>query len=159
MIARFVASAMLAAATLTGACGSDPQVEPEPSLCDPGENIFCRCPGGDPGTKQCNETGDGFGACDYCEERGGDVASGGPGATTGGVGGGGTGDLALLHSCTSSAECASGLCPVSYTHLVGRSVSGLTLRRNHFRSLLNQRRIWRYDPARPRSPHEWPAFC
>ena len=97
-----------------GACGSEPAAEPETALCDPGENIFCRCPGGDPGTKQCNEAGDGFGSCDFCEARGGGDGDGdgdGDGPSTGP---GGTGDLALLRPCTSSADCASGLCESNY---------------------------------------------
>lgn len=51
-----------------------------PGTCMPGDNLFCRCVDGTPGTKQCNDQGTGFGDCqtgtgDICEE-----ASGGGGA-------------------------------------------------------------------------------
>jgi hypothetical protein len=32
-------------------------------LCEPGTNVFCRCPGGEAGTRSCNDDGDGFEAC------------------------------------------------------------------------------------------------
>ena len=53
-----------------GASCSDDNAE---ELCTPGSNVFCRCRGTrEAGTKQCNESGDGFGACvtafGECEE-------------------------------------------------------------------------------------------
>jgi hypothetical protein len=47
--------------TLAFACG-DNELEPE-DKCDPGTNIFCRCPGGDPGTRDCLSDGENFGEC------------------------------------------------------------------------------------------------
>ena len=70
---------------MIASCGDDPAPE---SLCDPGSNVFCRCRGTlDPGTKLCNDSGDGFGPCEgpigECDEApiGG---SGGSGASGGG---------------------------------------------------------------------------
>jgi hypothetical protein len=123
--AALVAAALGALVVAAVACGSEAPAPVQTTLCEPGENIFCRCPGGDAGTKQCNEAGDGFGECEYCESRE-DVGSGyggfdptgaGPGP---GVGGGapssGTGvtGLDLLRPCLASSECTSGLCSNNY---------------------------------------------
>lgn len=32
-------------------------------VCDPGTNVFCRCPGGEAGTRECNRDGDDFDEC------------------------------------------------------------------------------------------------
>jgi hypothetical protein len=32
-------------------------------ICTPGAYVFCRCSNGDDGTKPCNSSGTGFGAC------------------------------------------------------------------------------------------------
>jgi hypothetical protein len=46
---------------LAFACGTE---EPEPEgLCDPGTNVFCRCPGGEAGTRQCLDSGEDFDEC------------------------------------------------------------------------------------------------
>ncbi|MEM1031234.1 MAG: hypothetical protein AAGN82_12865 [Myxococcota bacterium] len=125
--------------TLTAACGGeDPGAD---GLCQPGDNIFCRCPGGDPGTKPCNADGQSFGACEPCLARpssgpGAQTTSAGPGATTatgsggfgaggpstttsattggGGAGGGGSRDVALLQTCATDGDCISGLCRFNY---------------------------------------------
>jgi len=47
-------------AMLFGACSDE--TEPE-GKCDPGENIFCRCPGGDAGTRECLSNGEEFAEC------------------------------------------------------------------------------------------------
>lgn len=108
---------------LAAACGGDDPVVEQTTLCEPGENIFCRCPGGDAGTKQCNEAGDGFSDCEYCEARediGGVGVGGydpGPGGGAGepvGAGGSGVTGLDLLRPCLDSTECASGLCTNNY---------------------------------------------
>ena len=110
-------------------CAGSEETPPD-KLCDPGENIFCRCPGGDPGTKECLETGNAFGECSPCEERptsgpgaqssssGGPSSSSGAGAgDAGGMaqgGGGPTGDAALLAPCQVDGDCQSGRCDHSY---------------------------------------------
>lgn len=50
-----------AAAVLGGACGSEETGDG--TLCDPGEEIFCRCRGGGDATKTCLEDGQSFGEC------------------------------------------------------------------------------------------------
>lgn len=110
--AAFVALAHACKNAETGAVGS---------LCNPGDDIFCRCQGGDPGTKTCNEPGDAFGECGPCEERpstgpgeqsssgdGGFGAEGGAGPGSGG--GGGLGDNPLLSFCNDNGDCQSGTC-------------------------------------------------
>lgn len=64
-------SALFVGMAVVGSSCSDDTAGEE--LCDPGSNVFCRCRGTrEAGTKQCNETGDGFGACETafgeCEE-------------------------------------------------------------------------------------------
>ncbi len=98
------------------------------SLCVPGENIFCRCEGGDPGTKECLSSGEAFGDCGPCEPRpntssgtGGSTSTSGTGGSTstsgtggGGVGGGGggaiPGDQPLLAFCEQDGDCQSATC-------------------------------------------------
>lgn len=120
-------SALVATSWWLPACGSAATPEAQEGLCDPGENIFCRCPGGEPGTKQCNDAGDGFGSCDYCAPRGGDGAGAGPSGDGGGdpsvSTGSGAGDLQLLRPCTSSGECASGLCESNFCTILCEKVS------------------------------------
>ncbi|MBM4358869.1 MAG: lamin tail domain-containing protein [Deltaproteobacteria bacterium] len=41
-------------------CGGPKTAQP---ICTPGTEIFCRCRGGTPGTKLCNDEGNGFGEC------------------------------------------------------------------------------------------------
>lgn len=129
---------MLAAA----ACASSNDRDPRATLCDPGSNIFCRCVGGEAGTKPCNAAGDGFLACEPCLDRmdnGGATSGGagtgvagsssgsatsgsatstgsggaGPGATTT-AGAGGAGDRPLLAACGDDGQCASGKCRFGY---------------------------------------------
>ena len=38
-------------------------------LCEPCSHIFCRCPNGAPGTKECNAAGTAFSACQPCIPR------------------------------------------------------------------------------------------
>jgi hypothetical protein len=80
----------LAATLLAAACAAGNDSE-TPLLCQPGDNIFCRCPNGDPSTKTCNVDGFGFGEC-ACEDR----PSSGPGGEDpwgeGGDGWGGYGE-------------------------------------------------------------------
>src|SRR5437762_2167519 len=89
-LAGFMAVAGLVA--FSCAPGSDSQSD---TLCQPGENIFCRCKGGAPGTKTCHSSGNTFAHC--VNERGDDctevVDDSSAAATTGnptttGVGGG-----------------------------------------------------------------------
>jgi hypothetical protein len=93
-----------------GACSSSTGSE---ALCNPGDNIFCRCRGGEAGTKQCREDGQGFGACGTpggpCEESFGSGSS-----SSSGQGGGGTGGKKLLEACDAGDDCQSGLCRMGY---------------------------------------------
>jgi hypothetical protein len=114
-------------ALLADGCKDDGALA-EGALCTPGENIFCRCLGGHPGTKSCNDDGDAFGECLPCDPRpttgpgqqssssGSSVGGAGPGAGGGGpgVGGGGTGDAPLLSYCDSNGDCQSGMCRFHY---------------------------------------------
>ena len=55
------ASMLGASMLLAFACGNS-ETEPE-GKCDPGTNVFCRCPGGDPGTRECQDNGEDFDEC------------------------------------------------------------------------------------------------
>jgi len=116
-------------------CAGQDSSEPA-SLCIAGENIFCRCPGGDPGTKECLPNGQSFDACGPCEDRpstgpgqqsssqgtggfgSGGFGSGGFGTgADGGDGGSGgvvTGDTPLLGTCALDSECQTGMCRDSF---------------------------------------------
>jgi hypothetical protein len=119
-IAAFVGLGLMPGA----GCGGDEL--PEGQLCAAGEDIFCRCPGGDPGTKACTEAGDAFGECGPCTPRestgpAGQGAGGfGLGGSVGGFGGsgpgagGGMGTGALLEPCSDDSDCTSGMCEFNY---------------------------------------------
>lgn len=94
------------------------------TFCDKGTVTYCRCRGGDPGTRQCNEDGSDFDACisddtlEECEEipisptetdTGTDTGTG-----TGGAGGGGSGSKALFEACVEPGECKSGNCGMGF---------------------------------------------
>ncbi len=83
--------------------------EPVATLCDPGSEIFCRCPGGDPGKKTCNAAGDAFASCEGCKDRPEAAGGGGP-IGEGGFGGG----AALYRACSSGDQCESGFCQSGY---------------------------------------------
>jgi hypothetical protein len=57
-----VTALVLAFASVAFAACGDESSEPA-GLCDPGENIFCRCPGGEAGTRTCVDGGDDFDEC------------------------------------------------------------------------------------------------
>ncbi len=118
----------------SGGCDGDDI--PEGQLCQAGENIFCRCPGGDPGTKACSVAGDAFGECDPCTQRESTGPSGqgsggfgptsgaggfGPGNGSGGTGG--AGSLALLAPCSDDGECGTGMCRFNYCTTTCTAVS------------------------------------
>jgi hypothetical protein len=116
----------LAVALLLGGpgCSSEPPPAPVEGLCTPGENIFCRCPGGDAGTKRCNDAGDGFNECEPCRPRDG-VGGGsdvGPSASSSGAGGGESG-RELLRPCLEGSECLSGTCENNYCTIECEKVS------------------------------------
>lgn len=94
---------MLFAAT----CG-DPKA-PQ-SICAPGTEIFCRCRGGAPGTKLCNDDGNGFGEClqadGTCTEIP-EVTSAEEAAATTTTSGGGVGGAG-----GATASCSHDLCEV-----------------------------------------------
>jgi hypothetical protein len=56
------------------------------TLCDPGTEIFCRCRGGDAGTKTCQPDGESFGPCGFADGECTEVPEPEP-TTTDGVGG------------------------------------------------------------------------
>ena len=132
-----IAVAALVGFSLLPSVGCDGESLPEDQLCQPGENIFCRCPGGDPGTKACTEVGDAFGECAPCTDRPGNGPAGqggfgnGPGAGgfgngpggQGGQGGGAVGANALLDPCDEDNECASGICRFNYCTVGCQAVS------------------------------------
>ncbi|MEP7122137.1 MAG: hypothetical protein ABJE95_14555 [Byssovorax sp.] len=124
----------IAAGTMAPACGSGGSATGTNSTggitsCDPGENIFCRCPGGEAGTKTCRDDGMTFdpcvtriGACpdemttttDASSSSG---AGGSGGSTSTGVGGAGTGGgaaLGLYAACLQDTECASARCLMGF---------------------------------------------
>lgn len=131
----------------SGACSGTESATQE-TLCTPGENIFCRCRGGAPGTKTCKPDGNSFEECvgenGTCQEVvDPTTGSGDTGTTTGdptttGAGGGGTGSLALLEPCSADADCKSDLCPMgfctkdcaSYTECVDGQAQGECVRLN-----------------------------
>jgi hypothetical protein len=132
------ALALLAPVVAMGpaACGKGAEPAAQASkLCDPGENIFCRCVGGAAGTKQCKADGQSFDACvgrdGPCTEPStttggttttttpaGTGGAGGTGTGGGGAGGAGTGGgptkAQYLEPCAHDADCASGRCPMGY---------------------------------------------
>ena len=122
----------VAAGVLAPACGSGDTAAGSTSSggitsCDPGENIFCRCPGGEAGTKTCRDDGMTFDTCvtrtGACPEgttttdAASSSTSGGGGASTstgsGGAGGGAT-MQPLYAPCAKDEQCASGKCPMGY---------------------------------------------
>jgi hypothetical protein len=79
----WVALISVAVALALPACDGDD--EGAGTLCDAGSNIFCRCPGGEPGTKACLDDGESFDECvvgvsEPCPDR--------PSSSTSGTGGG-----------------------------------------------------------------------
>ena len=127
-----VLAAAVGGAVVAGVgCSSEPV---DDSLCRAGESIFCRCPGGDPGTKLCDESGEGFGECGPCTDRPssgpGQQGAGGFGAGPG-VGGGGNGqggvggmgDVPLLERCDVNGDCQSGICRHNYCTIFCGAVS------------------------------------
>jgi len=49
------------------ACATADDTPPE-TLCDAATHIFCRCSGGQPGTKECDANGQSFGQCEPCND-------------------------------------------------------------------------------------------
>ena len=105
--ARFLAlSAVLVASVglSAGACGGGNGSSEK--VCEPGENIFCRCKGGEAGTKTCKADGISFEAC---VTRSGDCpaidagGTGGSGATGSGATGGSTGGSGATGGSTGGA--------------------------------------------------------
>jgi hypothetical protein len=114
-----------------GACAPQSELPAQETFCDPGSFIFCRCPNGDPGVKECAGDGNSFADCEAqeggpCRDRG-DVGGSGPasgsgaspvgagGGEPGGSGpGGGAGTGELLSPCTDGGDCAAGFCPLAF---------------------------------------------
>jgi hypothetical protein len=146
---RLLIVAVFLLATLTGCAKGSSEVQP--SLCTPGENIFCRCDGGDAGTKRCTESGQAFEACicdsgwgsssddddgssSYNPGTGASTPEGGAGGAGGsdapsGTGGGGTvtdpvaPTLAMFAACKVDGECISGSCQQGYCTTTCTTVS------------------------------------
>lgn len=119
---------------LSASCGGDEFAETD-KLCDPGENIFCRCRGGEAGTKTCRSSGKSFEDCvtdtGPCTEIPETTATTAETATTAdtttstgsstsassGSGGAPPQYAAYLEPCASDGDCESGICPMGYcTH-------------------------------------------
>jgi hypothetical protein len=113
-----------AAWSFTACGGEDGGAEP---FCEKDTVTYCRCRGGDAGTRQCNADGTAFDSCvsdttfEACEE----IPDPGTGTTTGNNtgtgtgsggagGGGGPGTEGLFTPCAEGAECASGTCEMGY---------------------------------------------
>jgi len=94
--------------------------------CDPGENIFCRCPGGEAGTKSCRADGQSFDACVTREGPCPDIPSttssssstssstSSSSSSSSGGGGGGSTAAGFLAPCAADADCQSNKCPYGY---------------------------------------------
>jgi hypothetical protein len=114
-----------------GGCVPDSAIPDQELLCDPASYVFCRCPGGQSGSKQCNGDGRGFAEC--LPETGGSCPPRGDGPTTtssttttttstgsggaggfGGAGGAPVGSGDLLDPCATGNECQSGKCPMGF---------------------------------------------
>ncbi len=109
--------AIAAAFVLVASCGKGGGNTGGGTLCDPGENIFCRCPGGEAGTKMCKADGMSFEACvtreGPCPEipMSTSATSTTTSTTSTGTGGGGGGTPgALYDACGMDADCASSKC-------------------------------------------------
>ena len=94
------------------------------TLCTAGENIFCKCRGGDEGTKTCKADGQSFDECvtddGPCTEVPSSTSSGtGPGATSGGATSTGSGSTKqpLFSPCQTGDECETGECQNHYCTL------------------------------------------
>lgn len=103
----------MAAAAAVGACEAKPEQQ---TLCNPGDEIFCRCRGGAAGTKTCLDDGNSFGPCQTawgsCEE----IPTGGGSTTTAtNTGGGPPAPGQLLGPCTTDPECGGEMtCPMGF---------------------------------------------
>jgi hypothetical protein len=134
---RYALLSLIPLAALLAMPSCAEETEPvQTNLCEPGSNIFCRCPGGDPGTKPCADDGSSFGECGPCDPR----MSTGPGTTTSssssssGQGGGGQGGAGqggnvtpgtgpLLSPCDAHGDCISTVCLNGYCTMVCNLVS------------------------------------
>jgi hypothetical protein len=113
----FALLAMSAGAlAVAGSCTSTPAQE---TLCNPGDNVFCRCRGGDPGTKPCQADGQSFGQCESAWGSCDEIPQGGNGT---GAGSGAGGEAPppppgeLLGTCSSDEDCGGApmICPMGY---------------------------------------------
>ena len=87
--------------TLLALAGCSTSSSTEPTTCEPGENIFCRCDNGEAGTKLCQADGEAFGACGPCDPLPYAISSGSGGA--GGDPGPTTVDVLLIPDSTEDA--------------------------------------------------------
>ncbi len=109
------------AAALAAACGKGGGTGGG-TLCDPGENIFCRCPGGEAGTKTCKADGNSFEACvtreGPCPPIGSSTSSSSSSSSSstsssgGGMGGAPPGGY--LDPCGQDSDCGSAKCRYGY---------------------------------------------
>lgn len=121
------ASALLAACGSSTGGGTGGNATGGIITCDPGENIFCRCPGGQAGTKACKADGQSFDACVTREgpcsaipsttSSSSSSSSSTTSSSGGGMGGMGTGGAApggFLEPCGMDTDCESMKCRFGY---------------------------------------------
>jgi hypothetical protein len=91
---------------LAVSCSSDPAQE---TLCNPGDNIFCRCRGGMSGTKTCLPDGQSFGPCESALGQCDEIPSQGGNGSGASTGTGGEPPLPppgeLLGTCSIDQDC------------------------------------------------------
>jgi hypothetical protein len=115
-----------AALALAWGCAAQLAPNSREPLCDPGENIFCRCDGGEAGVKKCADDGRSFSACDHCEPRPSTTTTSASSSmamssSSSGGAGGAPGTSALSAPCQEDSECASASCLNGYcTHGCGQ---------------------------------------
>lgn len=115
-------SAAAAVSIFSVACGKGGGTGGTGALCDPGENIFCRCPGGEAGTKTCKADGAAFDACitrdGPCPTISTTTTTESTTTGTGGMGGstgtGGAAPGAIFAACNQDSECQGAKCRFGY---------------------------------------------
>jgi hypothetical protein len=107
-----LAPALFAAAALASCSkGNQGSGSTGQTICDAGENIFCRCPGGEAGTKQCKADGLSF---EECVTREGACLPIGSPTSSSSSGGGGSGAHEYLGTCKDDRDCIDTYCLYGY---------------------------------------------
>ena len=105
---------VVATAPIALACNGESSAA---ALCKPGVRVFCRCEGGAPGAKRCNDAGDAFGECGPCngaEAKPPPADTAGPDATSSAGSSSPGPGRPLLASCDTAIQCDSGVCEQGY---------------------------------------------